>query len=83
MDCKEQVGFDLCESCYNTKSKLPGRFNQQHTSDHRFKLDNSNLLSRIILQRAVVENYEEELIEGGNADEDGGNAVNPDQFEEI
>ncbi|RVW25604.1 E3 ubiquitin-protein ligase PRT1 [Vitis vinifera] len=30
-DCKEKIGFDLCGDCYNTNSKLPGRFNQQHT----------------------------------------------------
>lgn len=35
-DCKEEIGFDLCEGCYNSSSKLPGRFNQQHTSDHKF-----------------------------------------------
>ncbi|KAJ8467794.1 hypothetical protein OPV22_030346 [Ensete ventricosum] len=24
-DCKEAIGFDLCEACYNSTSKLPGR----------------------------------------------------------
>ncbi|XP_047059623.1 E3 ubiquitin-protein ligase PRT1-like [Lolium rigidum] len=42
-DCTEAIGFDLCGECYNTRSKLPGRFNQQHTSDHRMELDNSSL----------------------------------------
>ncbi|XP_068666048.1 E3 ubiquitin-protein ligase PRT1-like isoform X2 [Aristolochia californica] len=37
-DCMEKIGFDLCESCYDTRSKLPGRFNQQHTPDHRLML---------------------------------------------
>lgn len=35
-DCREEIGFDLCERCYNSSSELPGRFNQQHTSDHKF-----------------------------------------------
>ncbi|KAG6394853.1 hypothetical protein SASPL_145443 [Salvia splendens] len=35
-DCVEKIGFDLCESCYKISAKLPGRFNQQHTMDHKF-----------------------------------------------
>lgn len=37
-DCKEKIGFDLCEGCYKSSSKLPGRFNQQHTPEHQFEL---------------------------------------------
>ncbi|XP_042516575.1 E3 ubiquitin-protein ligase PRT1-like isoform X2 [Macadamia integrifolia] len=37
-DCVERIGFDLCGECYNTCSKLPGRFNQQHTPEHKFEL---------------------------------------------
>ncbi|KAF4370266.1 hypothetical protein G4B88_012950 [Cannabis sativa] len=37
-DCVEKIGFDLCSGCYNTTSKLPGRFNQQHTPDHKFEI---------------------------------------------
>ncbi|KFK39793.1 hypothetical protein AALP_AA3G289000 [Arabis alpina] len=37
-DCKEEIGYDLCKECYETPSKLPGRFNQQHTPDHRLEL---------------------------------------------
>lgn len=37
-DCVEDIGFDLCEGCYNSPSKLPGRFNQQHTKDHQFQV---------------------------------------------
>ncbi|KAK9726527.1 hypothetical protein RND81_05G221500 [Saponaria officinalis] len=37
-DCKEDIGFDLCGDCYKTSSKRPGRFNQQHTPDHKFEL---------------------------------------------
>ena len=47
-DCTELIGFDLCETCYNSSSKLPGRFNQQHTPDHRMELDNSALLQRLL-----------------------------------
>ncbi|KAJ1694016.1 hypothetical protein LUZ63_010714 [Rhynchospora breviuscula] len=82
-DCKEHIGFDLCESCYNTNSKLPGRFNQQHTSDHRFELDDSTLLSRILVQTAVAENHEEEFNEEEFADQDDGNEGHFDQFEDI
>lgn len=37
-DCLEEVGFDLCGNCYNTRSKRPGRFNQQHKPEHKFHL---------------------------------------------
>ncbi|GLT24968.1 hypothetical protein SLA2020_001270 [Shorea laevis] len=37
-DCTEAMGFDLCSNCYNSPSKLPGRFNQQHTPEHRFQI---------------------------------------------
>ncbi|RWW80597.1 hypothetical protein BHE74_00011050 [Ensete ventricosum] len=50
-DCKEAIGFDLCEACYNSTSKLPGRFNQQHTPDHTFELDESQMLRNILMQR--------------------------------
>ncbi|KAL7124233.1 hypothetical protein ABFS83_14G034800 [Erythranthe nasuta] len=36
-DCVEEIGFDLCERCYSTPSKLPGRFNQRHTQEHQFE----------------------------------------------
>ncbi|CAN6273516.1 unnamed protein product [Urochloa humidicola] len=44
LDCTELIGFDLCGACYKSDSKLPGRFNQQHTPDHRMELDNSSLM---------------------------------------
>ncbi|XP_061367005.1 E3 ubiquitin-protein ligase PRT1 [Gastrolobium bilobum] len=50
IDCKEKMGFDLCGDCYNTRSKLPGRFNQQHTSEHRFKLVQHNIMRNIMLR---------------------------------
>ncbi|KAL8486837.1 hypothetical protein ACS0TY_023508 [Phlomoides rotata] len=37
-DCVEKIGFDLCEGCYNSSSKRPGRFNQQHTIEHQFEV---------------------------------------------
>lgn len=50
-DCVEQIGFDLCGDCYNTPSKRPGRFNQQHTSDHQFELlKQPNVLQNIMLR---------------------------------
>ncbi|WOL09957.1 hypothetical protein Cni_G18711 [Canna indica] len=52
-DCTEAIGFDLCEACYNTSSKLPGRFNQQHTPDHKFELDDSQLLRNILMRSAL------------------------------
>ncbi|XP_047330788.1 E3 ubiquitin-protein ligase PRT1-like [Impatiens glandulifera] len=63
-DCKEMMGFDLCEECYRCSSKLPGRFNQQHRPEHRF---------------ATVEPFEEQEtdfseddtnVAGENAEED-------------
>ncbi|KAH7862135.1 hypothetical protein Vadar_000553 [Vaccinium darrowii] len=46
IDCKEAIGFDLCGDCYNTRSKVPGRFNQQHTPDHRFEKEKSKTLRK-------------------------------------
>ncbi|KAI3826626.1 hypothetical protein L1987_00675 [Smallanthus sonchifolius] len=43
-DCIEEIGFDLCESCYNSSSNLPGRFNQQHKPDHKFEVLEPNAL---------------------------------------
>jgi len=59
-DCTELIGFDLCETCYNSSSKLPGRFNQQHTPDHRMELDNSALLQRLL--RFPLQEIQQELM---------------------
>lgn len=48
-DCVEKIGFDLCEQCYKSSSKLPGRFNQQHTEDHKFELIEPIHLTELIL----------------------------------
>ncbi|CAN8270556.1 unnamed protein product [Cochlearia groenlandica] len=37
-DCKDKMGYDLCKDCYERPLKVPGRFNQQHTRDHRLEL---------------------------------------------
>jgi hypothetical protein len=50
IDCKEAIGFDLCGDCYNTPSKVPGRFNQQHTPDHRFEKEKSKTVRNIMLR---------------------------------
>lgn len=47
-DCKEEIGFDLCGDCYKIRSKIPGRFNQQHTPDHGFELIQINIIGNII-----------------------------------
>eukprot|EP01018_Ginkgo_biloba_P009929 Gb_06840 [translate_table: standard] len=49
-DCHELIGFDLCETCYEAGSRLPGRFNQQHTADHCFKpeVDLNTLVPHLI-----------------------------------
>ncbi|KAL0435489.1 UNVERIFIED_CONTAM: E3 ubiquitin-protein ligase PRT1 [Sesamum radiatum] len=49
-DCVEQIGYDLCKDCYTTRSKLPGRFNQQHTSEHKFEIVKSNAMHNIMLR---------------------------------
>ncbi|XP_074304696.1 E3 ubiquitin-protein ligase PRT1-like, partial [Silene latifolia] len=54
-DCVEKMGFDLCGDCYKTSSKRPGRFNQQHTSDHRFELMKPLELSASITFQLVGE----------------------------
>ncbi|KAL8092869.1 hypothetical protein AgCh_034932 [Apium graveolens] len=47
-DCVEVIGFDLCADCYTTRSELPGKFNQQHTPEHRFDIIGSDPIRRII-----------------------------------
>ncbi|KAL5862136.1 hypothetical protein ACOSQ3_003421 [Xanthoceras sorbifolium] len=53
-DCVEAIGFDLCGDCYNTRSKLPGRFNQQHTPEHRLELVKPKLVIRHVMSRLVT-----------------------------
>lgn len=53
-DCEEKIGFDLCENCYNTRSNLSGRFNQQHTSKHQFEKKTSSDSIRNMMLRLVA-----------------------------
>lgn len=58
-DCKEKIGFDLCEGCYKSTSKLPGRFNQQHTPEHQFELIQPLQVRNVVL-RLPTERFEED-----------------------
>ncbi|KAJ4969227.1 hypothetical protein NE237_015928 [Protea cynaroides] len=60
-DCVEKIGFDLCGECYNTCSKLPGRFNQQHTPEHKFELIQPGKMQNSMLGVLAM------LFEGGPA----------------
>lgn len=72
-DCKEIIGFDLCGDCYKSCSKLPGRFNQQHTPEHQFKLipaPRSNRMPRFVIEQLrdsdavfIISNDEAESLE--------------------
>lgn len=82
-DCKEAVGFDLCETCYNTSSKLPGRFNQQHTPDHLFELDESHMLYKILLlsSPSMEDSYQlfsEDFSSADEPDQNGSVSINSD-----
>ncbi|KAG1361856.1 putative E3 ubiquitin-protein ligase PRT1 [Cocos nucifera] len=82
-DCKEAIGFDLCEACYNTSSKLPGRFNQQHTPDHKFELDDTQLLCRILMFRAMPEvDPQQDVAEADLPDDDQQEHANDDHVPE-
>ncbi|XP_006647532.1 E3 ubiquitin-protein ligase PRT1-like [Oryza brachyantha] len=82
-DCTELIGFDLCEECYNTKSKLPGRFNQHHTPDHRMELDNSALLHRIMRLQGIHEEGPGGVIIGEFVAPGAVVHVIPDDLEEL
>lgn len=70
-DCVEIIGFDLCGDCYNTRSKLPGRFNQQHTPEHKFELVRSNFPN--MLRLLTVELEDNSLLIDTDASEDSEN----------
>ncbi|GAA0166570.1 hypothetical protein LIER_21696 [Lithospermum erythrorhizon] len=81
-DCKESTGFDLCQGCYVSSCKLPGRFNQQHTEDHQFeKVDTTfhQILARIgaVSNSAVILDYRRALLRARSVhhDEIGSNDV--------
>jgi len=37
LDCPEKMGYDLCKECYSSELRFSGKFNQNHTIDHRMK----------------------------------------------
>jgi hypothetical protein len=37
LDCPETCGYDLCQTCHDRGSSLPGRFNQRHGPRHRME----------------------------------------------
>ncbi|XP_009629471.1 E3 ubiquitin-protein ligase PRT1 [Nicotiana tomentosiformis] len=82
-DCKEKIGFDLCEGCYKSSSKLPGRFNQQHTPEHQF-----DLIQPLQVRNVVLRLQPERLEEDGSIglleyiEEDSSVEVEPQHAEE-
>lgn len=36
-DCQESIGFDLCQECHAAGFAATGRFNQQHTAQHKME----------------------------------------------
>ncbi|KAL8213941.1 hypothetical protein R6Q57_003390 [Mikania cordata] len=51
-DCKEKRGYDICGDCHKTGTKLPGRFNQKHTSQHQLELVNA-VINRDVIYRLL------------------------------
>lgn len=84
-DCKEASGFDLCRDCYITRSKLPGRFNQQHTPEHRLELVESSIFFDMMM-RYVTGQREDRSAAVVRADdvfeENGSPATLPDNAQE-
>ncbi|KAL2488165.1 E3 ubiquitin-protein ligase [Forsythia ovata] len=64
-ECMEEIGYDLCEDCYTTRSKLPGRFNQKHTPEHGFEMIKSNTTCNIMLR--LLRGQLEEVAAASNA----------------
>uniref|UniRef100_A0A5B6YGM1 Putative E3 ubiquitin-protein ligase PRT1 n=1 Tax=Davidia involucrata TaxID=16924 RepID=A0A5B6YGM1_DAVIN len=59
-DCVEKIGFDLCEGCYNSSSKLPGRFNQQHTPEHTLEIVQPQIPCDLIWRLGAVQTEEDD-----------------------
>lgn len=78
-DCVEVIGFDLCNDCYTTRSKLPGKFNQQHTPEHRFEFVGPDYRRGVIsrLSRGEVENFRRARIIPENNVENPENVIAP------
>ncbi|GLU07913.1 hypothetical protein SLE2022_248520 [Rubroshorea leprosula] len=63
IDCVERIGFDLCGDCHKSRPKLPGRFNQQHTPEHRFELVKPDIFSpRNVRIRLVTRGGQDDLV---------------------
>ncbi|KAL3812358.1 hypothetical protein ACJIZ3_013626 [Penstemon smallii] len=89
-DCVEQIGFDLCEECHNSSSKLPGRFNQQHTQDHQFSEEPPPCLRNLILslEADYSEDHELSIVDSDNPEvvlrvPDLSNDVSEDERETV
>nr|GLL43775.1 E3 ubiquitin-protein ligase PRT1-like isoform X1 [Ipomoea trifida] len=78
-DCKEKIGFDLCGACYNSSSKLPGKFNQQHRPEHNFELMPAPQTSwiRMYGQQFVQFVYEDSSEHGSAPDDPEDSAPSP------
>ncbi|KAL3647641.1 hypothetical protein CASFOL_008609 [Castilleja foliolosa] len=86
-DCLEQIGYDLCQDCYTSSSKLAGRFNQQHTSNHQFEIVRLGSMHNIMMRLrdfqlqisavsdALNNNSGNVIASSENTNEDGENAV--------
>lgn len=73
MNCFEEVGFDLCGECYNTRSKRPGRFNQQHKPEHKFRLVNPHKFQLVTEMNEMLEEVSTTFIianDGGSESSD-------------
>lgn len=68
-DCVERIGFDLCENCHKSSSKLPGRFNQQHTKDHQFEVIQPSHLRMVLSSLGAELSAEDD--ETGGSENDG------------
>ncbi|GMI78702.1 hypothetical protein HRI_001539500 [Hibiscus trionum] len=69
-DCVEKIGFDLCESCYKSPAKIPGRFNQQHKPDHQFEIVQPLSLRDLIFRLNSEQSDDDDDDDGGtNASE--------------
>ncbi|KAM7461923.1 hypothetical protein LguiA_030044 [Lonicera macranthoides] len=59
-DCLVKMGFDLCEGCHNRSPNLPGRFNQQHTPEHKFEIVDPTTRGNLIVRLEEDEYFEDD-----------------------
>lgn len=77
LDCKEEIGFDLCEKCYARSSHLPGRFNQQHKPDHRFELKQPVIFNHVFFGPESGESADEDHDDPDDAVGDAPDGIPP------